>query len=210
MNYDIMLSTFEQAQDSYDVLLFDSTMNTVIGTTPDTNTSSYVLQGFAMELLYNPLPKIDNEGTKHYIGIALADTWELMGRMAIYTLPNVQRVTSIIGLNNIELALTSSVAPSATAINLRLTTGYYATDIGPTYGSALATLATSWTVVSASGSSYSVSSGTYTAATSILQLTVAALSSTAATEYTLSTPTVTQMSATVPGYANGQLIFKST
>lgn len=208
MNYDIMLSTFENSQDSYDVLLFDSTMNTVIGTTPDTNSSNYVLQGFSLELLYNPLPKLDNEGTKHYIGIALADTWELMGKMALYTLPPTQRITSIIGLNNLEISYSSLFAGGGTSGLVRITTGYYSTGIGSTYSTALATLGTSWTVVSSTGTNYAVSGVAYSSSTDLFTLTIAALPATG-TEITVYTPTVTQMSATIPGYAQGQVTFKT-
>lgn len=211
MNYDVMLNTFENAQESYDVLLFDKSSNAIIGTQPESNSSYYVLQGLSMDLIYNPLPKLAADGvTTHSIGIILSDANELMQSMAYYVLPLSQKVNSIVGLRNLEMSLlpaTGAATSGSTSLKIRVTTDGGAVDLLASYGTALATLATNFIVTaSATGTTYAISSGTYTAATNTINFTIATLPATG-TELRIDSPTVAQLTATVPGFGNGSLIF---
>lgn len=211
MNYDVMLSTFENAQESYDVLLFDKTSNAIIGTTPETNSSFYVLQGLSLDLIYCPLPKLAADGvTTHSIGIILSDANELMQSMAYYVLPVSQKVNSIVGLRNLEMSLLqASGAATSTSLKIRVTTDGGAVDLLALYGTALAALYANFTVTAnATGTAYAISGGTYTVATNTINFTIATLPATG-TELTITSPTVAQMTATVPGFANGTLVFKT-
>lgn len=204
MNYDQMLNTFEQAQDSYDLLIFDKVGNAIVGTTPDANSSGYVLQGFSLELIYCPLPKITPDGTSHYIGFAFADTSEFLSSMAYYALPKGDKVNSIVGLRNMELEVHTNF--TTTTGKLRVTADGRAVDLGPSFGTQLAALSANWAVVNnATGTAVTITSITYVAATQSLNFVLAS-SQTAGTELTITTPTVAQMTATVPGFGNATLI----
>jgi hypothetical protein len=203
MNYDVMLNTFEDAQDSYDVLLFDKTTNAVIGTKPAENTSSYVLKGFSLDLIYCPLPKLNADGTTiHSIGLCFADSWEMMRDMAYYVLPSSQKVNSINGLRNLELSVHTSF--TGTTGKVRVTTDGGAVDLYDTYGSALAAL-TFTAFNHTTGQAHTVTSVTATALTKTLNFVMASM--TTGQIITIYSPTVTAMTSTVPGFANGEVTF---
>lgn len=213
MNYDIMLTTFEGAQDSYDVLLFDKTANAVIGTTPDANASSYVLQGLSLDLIICPLPKLSADGvTTHKIGLIFSDANELMQSMAYYVLPTSQKVNNIVGLRNLEMSLapvSANFTGGTTVLKLRFTTDGGAVDLGPIYGATLATLFAQFTVTNnATGVALSAcTAGTYAA--NVVTLTLGAASGTAGTEYTITSPSIAGLiaaSPTITGFANATLI----
>lgn len=206
MNYDIMLTTFEGAQDTYDVLLFDKTANAVIGTTPDANASSYVLQGLSLDLIICPLPKLSADGvTTHKIGLIFSDANELMQSMAYYVLPTSQKVNNIVGLRNLELNIHTSF--TGTTGKIRITTDGGAVDLYDTYGSTLAGLNANWAVVNNNtGATLTITSITATAATKTLNFVMSA-SITAGQEITITTPTAAQLLAgSMPGFGNGQVI----
>ena len=206
MNYDIMLTTFEGAQDTYDVLLFDKTANAVIGTTPDANASSYVLQGLSLDLIICPLPKLSADGvTTHKIALIFSDANELMQSMAYYVLPTSQKVNNIVGLRNLELNIHTSF--TGTTGKIRITTDGGAVDLYDTYGSTLAGLNANWAVVNNNtGATLTITSITATAATKTLNF-VMSTSITAGQEITITTPTAAQLSAgSMPGFGNGQVI----
>jgi hypothetical protein len=203
MNYDVMLNTFEDAQDSYDVLLFDKTTNAVIGTKPAENTSSYVLKGLSLDLIYCPLPKLSADGTTiHSIGLCLADSWELMRDMAYYVLPSSQKVNSIVGLRNLELTVHTSF--TGTTGKIRITTDGGAIDLYDLEADDLDAL--TWTAFNhTTGAAHTVTSVTATPATKTLNFVMATM--TAGHIITIYSPTVTAMTSTVPGFANGEVTF---
>jgi hypothetical protein len=213
MNYDIMLNTFEDAQDSYDCFLVDKTANAIIGTKPDANTYYYVLKGFSLEQIYCPLPKLTSEAvTTHSIGLCFADTNEFMQNLAYYVLPSSQKVNSLVGLRNLELALapfSGAFTGGTTSLKLRVTTDGGAVDVLPLYGSALAALYAQFTVTNnATGTALATpTAGSYASATNSLNITLGASSGTAGTEYTITSPSVTGLVAgLIPGFGNGTLV----
>jgi len=203
MNYDVMLNTFEDAQDSYDVLLFDKTANAIIGTKPAENTSSYVLKGLSLDLIYCPLPKLNADGTTiHSIGLCFADSWELLKDMAYYVLPASQKVNSIVGLRNLELSV--HTAFTGTTGKIRITTDGGAIDLYDLEADDLDAL--TWTAWNhTTGAAHTVTSVTATAATKTLNFVMGAM--TAGHIITIYSPTVTAMTSTVPGYGNGRVNF---
>ena len=191
------LNTFTDNQSAYDVLMFDLVNNAIVGTSP--TDSTYVLQGFSMDLIYSPLPKVSNgsDPTKYYIGIAFADTEEF-SRLAYYVLPTTQKVKGIKGLRDLELKKTSMVT---TVLKVKVTTDSGAVDLFTNYGTALAAL--TWTAAKVSdGTALTISTVAATAATKTLNFTFSA----APTEsFILTSPTITAMNSTVPGFGNATL-----
>lgn len=208
MNYDVMLNTFENAQGAYDCLLLDKAQNAVIGTKPDQNTAGYVLQGLALDLIYCPLPKIANgtDATRHYIGLVFADSNELLRSMAYYELPSTQKVSSIVGLRNLELSLHTAITGGVA--KYRVTTDGGAVDLYDTYGSALATLAANWSATNNTAGTTPTLAIAATAATKTLNITYSVNVPLTGEEVVLNTPTIAQMTATVPGF--GQASFTHT
>ena len=203
MNYDVMLNTFENAQDSYDIILFDKVGNAIVGTPPDDNTSGYVFQGLSLSLLYCPLPQITPEGTRHFFAFGLADTDELMKNMAYYALPASQKVNNIVGLRNLELKI--HTAFTGTTGKLRITTDGGAVSLGSSYGTAIAALSSNFSVTNlATGAAIVITSITYTAATDSFNFVVPSITS--GTQIMITPPTVAQLTATVPGFAGQPLI----
>lgn len=209
MTYDIMLNSFSDKQDSYDALIFDKTNNAIVGTTPDLNTSFYVLKGFSLEQIYNPYFKITSEAvTEHKLGICFADAEEFTTKLAVYKLPSTQKVNSITGLRNLEMSIlpaTGAIATGGTSLKVRFTSDGGSVDLGPIYGSAIAALFNDFTVTGSNGSSYDPTNGSYTASTASVNFTVPTLPS-AGIELTIVSPTITQLTSTVPGFANGTLV----
>ena len=203
MNYDILLNTFKNAQDAYDVIFFDKGANAIVGTTPSSNTSGYVFKGLSLELLYMPLPKKEANKVRHYIGIQLADSDELLKDMAYYVLPNSQKVGKIVSLRNMELQPHTNF--TTTSGKLRVTADGGAVSLGPSYGTALAALHANWSIVrNDTGAAIAITSITYTAATDSFNFVNASIA--AGIEITITTPTVAQMTSTVPGFGNASIV----
>lgn len=210
MTYDINLNTFRDKQDSFDVLVFDTTNNTAVGTKPDLNTSFYVLKGFSTEQIYNPTFKLTGEAiTEHKLGICFSDLTEFTTNLAVYKLPSTQRVNNINGLRNFEMSVlpaTGAIAAAGTALKLRITTDGGSIDLGSLYSASWAALDTQFTVVGSNGTSYAITSGAYTAATGSVDFVIATLPS-AGVDLTITSPTITQLEAQgVVGFANGTLV----
>jgi len=207
-NYDNFLANFQNAQDYFDLLILDKDNNAMIGTRPVLNTSNYVLQGFSLDLIYNPLMKWNNgaDPTRHYIGFAFSDTDEFKKRLVYKVIPDSQPVLSLVGLKNLEFAyqppyqaLTSSVA------KLRVTTGGGATDLYDLYGAALVALTANWSFRDASNNSLTCTVS-LDAATKTLVFTFSGAGYTGLASGAVIqcyTPTISQMAATIPGFANG-------
>ena len=210
MTYDIMLNSFSDKQDSYDCLIFDKSANAIVGTTPDLNTSFYVLKGFSLEQLYMPYFKMTSDAvTEHKIGVCFADAEEFTTKLAVYKLPSTQKVNSIAGLRNLEMSVlpaTGAIATGGTSLKLRFTSDGGSVDLTSLYGTALATIYAQFTVVGSNGTSYAISAGTYAASTQTVNFTIATLPA-AGIDLTITSPTVTQLIAgSVPGFANGTLV----
>lgn len=191
------LNTFTDNQAAYDVLLFDIATNAVVGTSP--TDSAYVLQGFSMDLIYSPLPKVSNSNdpTKYYFGIAFADTEEF-ARLAYYVLPKEAPVKGIKGLRDLELSKYSLVT---TVLKIKVTTDSGAVDLFTNYGTALAAL--TWTAATESdGTALTISGVTANAATKTLNITFSVAPS---ASFILTSPTITAMNSTVPGFGNATL-----
>lgn len=214
MNYDVMLNTFESDQTAYDCLLLDKAKNAVIGTTPDYNTSGYVLQGLSLDLIYCPLPKIStgSEATKHYLGLVFTDANELLQSMAYFALPTSQRVGNIVGLRNFEMTTMGVTTPATgggTTLKIRVTTDGGAVDLTATYGSAIAALYANFTVAKTSdggATTYAISAGAYAPTTQTINFTIATLPATG-TELIITSPTIAQLTSTVPGFGNSTYVF---
>jgi hypothetical protein len=211
MNYDVMLTTFEGHQDSYDVLLFDKTANAVIGTTPDDNTLGNVLQGLSLDLIICPLPKLSADGvTTHKIGLIFSDANELMQSMAYYVLPTSQKVNNIVGLRNLEFKLHTAGSAATGIVRFRVTTDGGAVDLGDTYGASLVAIAASnWVVTNNSANTVIASSNTafsYSTTTKILTLTISTTIPTSGQEITINSPSVTALgTGGVSGFGNTSL-----
>jgi hypothetical protein len=191
------LNTFTDNQSAYDVLMFDLTGGVVVGTSP--TDSDHVLQGFSMDLIYSPLPKVGNgtDPTKYYFGIAFADSEEF-ARLAYYVLPKETPLKAIKGLRDLELTKTSMVT---TVLKVKVTTDGGAVDMYNNYGTALAAL--TWTAAKASdGTALTISSVAATAATKTLNFTFSAPPT---ESFILTSPTITAMNSTVPGFGNATL-----
>lgn len=210
MNYDQMLrKAFHLAQDNYDVLFVDKDANAIVGVKPLANTSSFTLQGFSMDLLYMRMPKINDftKATEHSFGISLADTDEYIERMAYFVVPQSQPIMGLRGLRNLEFnvdpfpyqVITSSVA------KVRLTTDGGAVDLYDTYSAALVALSANFTFSADVGGTTLVCTVSAEAATKTMVFTFSGAAYTAlATGAVIncSTPTIAQMTATIPGFAN--------
>jgi hypothetical protein len=206
MNRENMLSTFEDAQGAYDYLIFDTPNRAVVGTKPDTNTDGYVLQGLSLDLIYIPSFKVDPNGgaTKHYFGLAFTNIEELTKRMAYYILPEGQSTTSIKGLSNLELSVSTALA--AGVVKLNIETDFGAQDLYDTYGAALQAL--TWTAtVDAGGASITVVTA-LDATSKSLQFTFSGTPYTSLASsgtFTLYSPAVSAMASTVPLFANSSI-----
>ena len=209
LTYDIMLNSFMDKQDSFDCLIFDKSANAIVGTTPDLNTSFYVLKGFSIEQIYSPYFKITSEAvTVHKLGICFSDADEFLSKLAVYTLPTTQKVNSIVGLRNLEMSVlpaTGAIATGGTSLKLRFTSDGGSVDLGPIYGSAIAALFNDFVVTGSNGNSYDPTNGSYTASTASVNFTVPTLPL-AGIELTITSPTITQLTSTVPGFANSTLV----
>lgn len=210
MTYDIVLNSFTDKQDNYDALIFDKTNNAVVGTTPEANTSFYVMKGFSLEQIYSPFFKLTGEAiTEHKLGICFSDSDEFTSRLAVYKLPSTQKVNSIVGLRNFEMSVLPeliSIKAATTALRLRITTDGGGVDLGSLYSSSWAALDTQFTVTGPTGTNYAITSGAYTAATGSVDFVIATLPA-AGTELTITSPNITQLEAGgVTGFANGTLV----
>lgn len=201
LNFQNVLQNYNNAQDSFDVLLLDSTNNVVIGTKYGT----YGFKGLTLSQLWCELPKW-NDGsnpTRYYLGLALADSSQLTSRLAYIKLDTATYpVTDFVGLKNLEFStyqtITSGVA------KMKLTTDFGATDLYSLYAAALTTLTASWSFADLAGNSITCSVSNE-AATRTQVLTFSG------TNYTnlasggtivCNTPTISAMAATIPGFAN--------
>lgn len=210
MTYEKVLKSFQGLQDQFDLIILDRDSNVILGTKPAYNTSGYVLQGFALEQIYSPLIKA-NDGkkrTQHSIIFGLKDADEFTKRhVAIQLDPVAYPVMSFNSLLNLELAMgTASGSPfTTTTVRLKVTTADGHIDLYDQYGAALAALASNWSAVTdATGAALTISTIAVHAATKSLLVTFAS-STAAGASVTISTPSVSQMTATVPGFANSSL-----
>lgn len=205
MNYMSKLRTFEGAQGSYDLLIFDKKNQAVIGTTPDD--PAYVLKGLSLDLIMNPLVKWADgtNGTKYMIGFYFSDPTELMDRLSYQVLPTGSNVMSINGLRDLELSVNTALAAGVVKLNIK--TDYGAVNLYPIEGADLQAL--TWTAEQeATGTSISVAVA-LDAATQSLQFTLSGGGYTglaSGATLIIKSPTVTAMTATVPGFANSQII----
>lgn len=204
MNFDIMLKKFQNAQDYFDVLFFDQSNNAVLGCTPAANTSSQVLQGYSLDLIYSLLPKWNdgNNPTTHKIAIALNDSDQITRRFAYKVLPDNQPLMELEGLRNLEFPLYSSI--SAGVAKTRVTTDGGAIDLYDLYAAALVTLTASWTFKDATNTTLTCTVS-LDATTKTLVFTFSGAAYTALASgsvITCTTPTISQMTATIPGFGN--------
>lgn len=210
MTMEKILKSFQGLQDKFDLLILDRDSNCIVGTAPAQNTSGYVLQGFSLEQIYSPLVRV-NDGkkrTQHSIVIGLEDADELTRRhVAIQLDPVAYPVMSFSSLLNLELAMgTASGSPfTTTTVRLKVTTSDGHIDLYDQYGAALAALSANWSATTdATGVALTISSIAVHAATKSLLVTFGS-STTAGASVTVKTPSVSQMNATVPGFANNQI-----
>lgn len=208
MSFEKVLKSFQNLQGVFDMLILDRDSNVVLGTKCPLNTGGYVLQGFQLGLIYSTLVKIANgkEKTKHSTVISLKDSDELVERhLAIQLDPVMYPLNNLVGLFNLELAMgTASGSPfTTTTVRIKVTTCDGHLDLYDTYGAALAAL--TWTAVTdATGATLTVSSVAVHPATKSLLVTFGS-STSAGASVTLSSPSVSAMAATVPGFANNSL-----
>lgn len=206
--YNKIRKMFHNAQHLFDLVILDKDTNTLIGTKPVLNTSNYTFKGLTPELIY--VDKFTwnsgNDLTTFKIGFVLADTDELIERIAIVQVPDSQPLLALDGLLDLEFntypqpyqVLTSSVA------KVRITTGGGATDLFDLYGSALAALSANFTFKDASNNTLTCTV-TAEAATKTMVFTFSGAAYTALSSGAIIScwsPTIAQMTATIPGFAN--------
>lgn len=205
MNMEEILTFFHDNQDAFDLLIFNKATNGIIGTTPPANTSSYVLKGFTLEQIYVPTAKWNtgNEASKHRIGFIFGNTEEFRNnRLAYQQVPLTQDIMSIVGLKNLEFVQYSPM--SSSVIKFRITTFMGATDLYDLYATALVALTANFSFRDESNNALTCTVSA-DAATKTLVFTFSGAAFTALTTGALITgfsPTIAQMTATVPGYAN--------
>lgn len=205
MNYQTKLRTFEGAQGAYDVLIFDKKNRAVIGTTP--SDTAYVLKGFSLDLILNPLMKwADGSNSAMYkIGFFLSDPSELMDRVSYQVLSGTKSPMSINGLRDLELSIYSSIVAGVCKLNIKTDGG--AVNLYDIEGADLQAL--TWTAAQeATGTAITVAVA-LDATTKTLQFTFSGAGYTGLASLgtlILYTPTVTAMTATVPGFANSSIV----
>ena len=203
MNYQAKLRTFEDAQGAYDLLIFDKKNNAVIGTTPDD--TAYVLQGLSLDLIQNQLMKWHDgtNGAMYKIGFYFTDPSELMDRLS-YQVVAGTNIMTITGLRDLEL---SQYSQASGVVKLNIKTDFGAVNLYDIEGADLQAL--TWTAEQeATGTSITVAVA-LDATTKTLQFTLSGAGWTGLTvgsTFIIKSPTVTAMTATVPGFANNQII----
>lgn len=208
LNFHNMLRRFHRAQDSFDLLILDKDNNAALGTQPVLNTSLYELQGYSLDLIYVEKMKFNDgsNGSKFRIGFIFSDIEEMNERLAYKVMPLTQPVLSLNGLKNLEFpyqppyqALTAGVAKT------RVTTGFGATDLYPLFAAQLVALTANWIFKDASNNTLTCTVS-LEAATNTLVYTFSGAAYTALSSGSVIscyTPTISQMNATIPGFANG-------
>lgn len=208
LNFHNMLRRFHNQQDSFDLVILDKDNNAMLGTQPVLNTSNFVFQGYKLDLIY--VPQMDwndaSNGAKFRIGFVFSDVEEMNERLAYKVVPSTQPVLSLRGLKNLEFpyqppyqALTSSVA------KLRVTTGFGATDLYDLYAAALVALTANWSFRDAANNALTCTVS-LDATTKTLVFTFSGAGYTGLASGAIIscyTPTISQMAATIPGFANG-------
>lgn len=207
---------FHNAQDRFDLLWADKDTNTLIGTKAAANTSNYTKKGLTIDLIYVKQMKL-NDGSaesKFMIGIVLSDPDEINERISISQLDQIASpLMSLNGLKDLEFVtfpqpyqvLTAGVA------KIRITTGGGATELYSVIASGTTTFASALVALTANFSFKDAANNTLTcavsldAATNTLVFTFSGAAYTAlgsGAPITCFSPTISQMTATIPGFAN--------
>lgn len=194
---------FHLQQDAYDVLILDRDTNTIMGT--KSNTTGSVMKGYTLDLIEVPQYKFNNgqDIAKFRIGFAFQNIEEFNERFTSYQVPITENdLMQLNGLKNLEFQLYQAL--TAGVAKMRVTTGWGAIDLYSLYGSALATLTANWTFKDASNNTLTCTVAT-DATTNTLSFTFSGAAYTALASgaiITCTTPSISQMTATIPGYAN--------
>jgi hypothetical protein len=204
-NYHKMLKTFQNAQEAFDLLIFDIEKNTIVGTTPyltGSSATNYVLAGISLELILLPLPKINtgSNTTQHYIQFSLADSTELTRRMAVVELPQSQPLNAIKGYRNLEFVEHTNT--TAGTYKARITTDGGAYDLATLYGTALAALTANFSAYNETTGTTPTVTVTYAAATGTINFALTVSVPSSGDIVTITPPTISQLSATIPGFAS--------
>lgn len=199
---------FHLQQDVYELLMIEKDSNSILGTKPALNSSSYVTKGYSLEQIYVEQFDFNNatDEAKFRIGFVFADVDEFNERISIIQVPDAQPLMLLNGLKDLEFqtypapyqALTAGVA------KLRVTTGGGATDLYTTYGSALVALTANFSFRDASGNALTCTVA-LDATTQTLSFTFSGAAYTALASGAIIdcySPTISQMTATIPGFAN--------
>jgi hypothetical protein len=204
MNFQKKLRTFEGGQGAYDLLIFDKKNQVVIGTTPDD--TAYVLKGLSLDLIQNQMMKWHDgsNGAMYKIGFYFSDATELLDRLSYQVLSTGKNVMSINGLRDLELTVNTALAAGVVKLNVKTDGG--AVNIYSTYGSSLQAL--TWTSAQElTGTAISVAVA-LDAVTQSLQFTLSGAGYTglaSGATLVIYSPTISAMTATVPGFANGSI-----
>ncbi len=159
MSYHKSLYTFDQMQEAYDVLFFD-TNNILWGVAGGTNNTG--LGGFDLEVIDVKNFKINTGGaaTMYGIGFCLEDPNQMNIYSAFYQFPKTVNLLNILtGLKNIEVTI--HTANVLGLIKLLLTTSDGAINLGDTFSTELATASLYAFLVSATQANLDITSVTY-------------------------------------------------
>ena len=213
---------FHLAQDRFDFIWFDKAANCVIGTKAAGNTLNRTKKGFTIDLIQVEKMEFNtgNEGAKFRMTIILSDPDEITERISITQCDaDLEPLMSLNGLKDLEFVtypqpyqvITSGVA------KVRITTGGGATELFSLMASGSTTFASALVALTASFVFKDASNNTLTCAVSLdattntIVFTFSGAAFTALTSgaiITCTSPTITQMNATIPGYANSTFYLK--
>lgn len=211
-----MRKMFHNAQDRFDFLWIDKDTNCVIGTKAAANSLNQTKKGLTIDLIY--VKKMEfNTGSANAvfkIGIILSDPDEISERISITQCDaDAKPLMQLNGLKDLEFqtfpqpyqVLTSSIA------KIRITTGGGATDLFSVIASGATTFSTALVALTANFTFKDASNNTLTCAVSLDTATNTLVFTFSGAAYaslgtgapiTCSSPTIAQMAATIPGYAN--------
>lgn len=212
LTYHNMLKSFQDCQENFDMLIFDYEKNTIVGTTPAQNAvasgGQYVLQGISLSMVILPLPKINtgSNTTQHYIQFSLADATEITKRLAVVELPKNQPLRAINGLRNLEYVEHTCIAASGTILKTRAVVDGGAYDVYDLYGTAIAALSANFSATVDTSSSITATTVAVAleAATKTIKFTFTFTGGSVAAgdAITITPPSISQMAATIPGFAS--------
>lgn len=200
---------FHGAQDLFDVLIVDKDTNCIMGTKPALNALNYTTKGYTLDLIYVEQYDFNNanDEAKFKIGFVFADVDEFNERVSIVQVPETQPLMTLNGLKDLEFVTFPQPYQPLTAgvAKVRITTGGGATELYDLYAAQLVALTANFTFRDASNNALTCAVS-LDAATKTLVFTFSGASFTALTTGAIIScysPSISQMTATIPGFANG-------